>query len=86
MSADPYDLYLARFQEKIGDVAVGGFGKHGTQLIKKLDAAEFAALWKDFVELRTNYDKMMEMGLTVDNIIIKLLRERASTLIVDFEM
>ncbi len=86
MPADPYDLYQQRFRDKVGDVEVGGYGKFGTQLVKKLSSTEFAKHWQDFVELRANYDRMMEMGLTVDNLILKLLRERASTLILEIEL
>lgn len=81
--ADAYQLYLKRFAERVGTVEVGGYGKWNGKLIKKLDPAEFEKVWSDFVELKTNYDKSFEMNMTVDNLIMKLLRERAAQLVMD---
>ena len=86
MSAEAYELYLQRFTDQVADVEVGSFGKFDGKLVKKLDEVEFAKAWTEFVELRDNYEKMMEMGLTIDNIILKLLKERASALVLSFEL
>jgi hypothetical protein len=83
-SEDPYQLYLGRFAAKVGDkVAVGEYGKHAGKLVKKLSPEEFAARWKEFVQLRANYELVLTEGHTISNVLMKAMRERAAELIVD---
>jgi hypothetical protein len=84
MSQDePYRLYLARFQSAVGELEAGAYGKSQGRLVKKLTPAEFEPLWADFVELRAAYENMLAGGFTVDNAILKVLRERAAELVVE---
>lgn len=80
---EAYRLYLERFARAVGDVEVGGYGKSAGQLVKKLSAPEFARMWQDFVELRATYENVLARGYTLDNAIIRELRERAAQLFVE---
>jgi hypothetical protein len=83
MGGDPYQLYLARFAKQVGEIAEGAYGKHEGKLIKKLSPAEFAEKWAEFIDLRANYESILENGYTISNVLMKVLRERAAELIVD---
>lgn len=80
---DAYQLYLARFEKAVGAVAVGGYGKHEGKLVKKLAADEFATRWAELVDLRANYERVLENGHTISNVLMKLLRERSAEMIVE---
>jgi hypothetical protein len=83
VSDDPYRLYLTRFANTVGEVAVGSYGKHAGKLVKKLSAEEFATRWREFAELRASYEKVLAEWHTLSNTLTKLLRERAAELVVD---
>jgi len=85
MRADPYTDYLARFQERIGAVAVGGYGKWKGKLVRKLNPAEFAIKHDEFEKLRLHYEKILERGDTLNDALTKLLRERAAELLIDYQ-
>jgi hypothetical protein len=85
MRADPYLEYLARFEQRIGAVAVGGTAKFNGKLIRKLNPAEFANKHDEFVKLRAHYDGILQRGDTLNDALTKILRERAAELLIEVD-
>lgn len=77
-----YTEYLERFAREVGDVEVGAFAKHAGHLIKKLAFDEFAPAHVEYHELLKHYLDSLARGDTINNIVCKLLRERAASLVV----
>jgi hypothetical protein len=80
---DDYATYLERFDRTLGKAAVGGYAKFDGKLVKKLTPEEFAAKSKEYAELKANYDKIVEHGYTISNVLVRVLRERAAELVVE---
>jgi hypothetical protein len=78
-----YREYLQRFDAAAGAAPVGGYVKHGGQLVKKLDGAEFAKKWTEFVGADKAYAGVLERGDTISDVLVRVLRERAAELFVD---
>jgi hypothetical protein len=72
---DAYQLYLQRFE------AAGG--KFAGAVVKKLSLEEFSTKWQDFVDIRNSYEAMLGRGLTVDNVLLRELRDRAKELVIE---
>jgi hypothetical protein len=79
--ADEYQEYLTRFDAALGAVDVGAFAKHKGRLIKKLDAEGFAAQSKEYLELASHYFESVDRGDTINDVVVKLIREHAATLV-----
>lgn len=77
-----YTEYLDRFAQQVGDVAVGAFAKHAGHLIKKLAFDEFAPAYVEYHQLLAHYQDSVSRGDTINNIVLKLLRQQAATLVV----
>ena len=76
-----YQEYLARLKGVVGDVAVGAFAKHAGKLIKKLSFEEFTRAYLEFTEMAERYRESIERGDTINDVVLKVLRESAATLI-----
>jgi hypothetical protein len=76
-----WDEYLERFTRAVGERAVGAFAKHAGHLIKKLSFEEFASAYLEYSELLASYHSSLARGDTINDIILKLLRERAANLV-----
>lgn len=76
-----YHEYLSRFAAKVGDVQVGAFAKFGGRLIKKLSFEEFTPAFLEYHEIADRYRDSVERGDTVNDVVLKLLREQAATLV-----
>ncbi len=85
MSSDEYGQYLARFEAQVGRIEVGAYGQWQGKLVRKLSTEEFAAKLSDFTALRKTYTQIVEHGDTIDNALLKILRERASELLLEAE-
>ncbi len=79
--ADEYQQYLTRFDAALGAVDVGAFAKHKGKLIKKLDLDEFGAKSKEYLELASHYFESVDRGDTINDVVVKLIREHAATLV-----
>ena len=79
--ADRYHQYLERFTREIGDVAVGTFKKHAGKLIKKLSFEEFTPALIEYLEIAARYEESIERGDTINDVVLKVLREQAAVLI-----
>ena len=76
-----YSEYLARFSEQIGEYEVGRFAKHAGKLIKKLTFEEFTPAYLEYTEVIDAYRQSVERGDTINDVVVKVLRERAAALV-----
>ena len=83
MPVDPYLDYLARFEESVGALSVGAYGKWKGRLVRKLGPDEFAAKHGELATLSSHYHKILERGDTLNDALTKLLRERQAELLID---
>ena len=84
--ADPvedYRAYLARFEDKCGPCEFGAYAKHHGRLIKKLRYDEFEAKFKELNEVDRAYTEILERGDTINDVLVKILRERTDELVLD---
>lgn len=80
---DAYQAYLSRFDQSVGPLAVGGFGKWKGKPVRKLSAEEFAVKHGEWETLSRTYQKILERGDTLNDAVTKLLRERQIDLILE---
>ena len=78
-----YQAYLERFTNEIGDVGFGAFAKYNGKLIKKMLYGEFAAMYREYSDTLQYYEASVERGDTVNDILVKAVRERATDLLLD---
>lgn len=76
-----YQQYLERFHQEYGEVEVGTFVKYAGRLIKKMAFEEFSAACVEYGELQSHYFASLSRGDTINNVAIRLLREKAADLI-----
>ncbi len=76
-----YHEYLQRFTAQLGDVKVGAFAKFNSRLIKKMSFEEFTPAYLEYTEIAERYAESLERGDTINDLVLKLLREQAATLV-----
>lgn len=76
-----YQEYLGRFAAEVGDVQVGAFAKYAGRLIKKLAFEEFTPAYLEYTELADRYRDSLERGDTVNDVVLRLLRDKAAALV-----
>ena len=76
-----YHKYLERFQAEIGEVASGAFAKYAGKLIKKLSFEAFTPLYIEYIEISDRYYDSLERGDTINDVVLKVLREHAASLV-----
>lgn len=79
--AAEYEGYLRRFEATLGALAPGEFVKHQGRLIQKLAFAEFEPLYKEYMGLATHYLEGVDRGDTINDLVVKLIRDHAAQLI-----
>ena len=79
-----YHEYLERFTHQLGDVKVGAFAKFNGKLIKKLSFEEFTPAYIEYVEMADRYQESVERGDTVNDLVLRLLRDHAASLVLKF--
>ena len=75
-----YKGYLERFQNNAGDAEFGAFKKHNGRLVKKMRFDEFEPVYSEYYEVAKTYIDSVDRGDTINDVVVKLLRERASEL------
>lgn len=80
-SDDDYAAYLERFAAALGDASVGAFIKHQGRLIQKLDREAFAPVYREYMELATHYLEGIDRGDTVNDLVVKMIRDHAAQLV-----
>ena len=83
MAADPYLEYVARFDQHVGALAVGAYGKFHGKLVRKLSAEEFAQRNSEFTTLDKTYRGILERGDTINDAVVRMWRERRAELLID---
>jgi len=76
-----YHEYLDRFARQVGNFETGRFAKHAGRLIKKLSFEEFTPAFLEYTEIAATYRESIERGDTINDIVLKVLREQAAALI-----
>ncbi len=76
-----YHDYLARFDAALPNTQVGGFGKFSGKLIKKLTFEEFTPAFIEYSEIWDRYTDSVDRGDTTNDVVLKLLRDRAANLV-----
>jgi len=82
-AVDEYRRYLERFEQQVGPCDFGTYTKVKGRLIKKLTFDEFEARWREFEEVSQAYDQIIVNGDTINDVLVKLLRERSDELLVE---
>lgn len=78
--ADRYHQYLERWQREVGDKPVGTFVKFSGRLVKKLTFEEFTPILIEYVEMAARYQESIDRGDTINDIVLKVLRDQAAQL------
>lgn len=76
-----YEEYLTRFAETIGEVEFGSFAKFNGKLIKKLVYDEFEPMYQAYAKAVRHYEESIERGDTINDLIVKTVRDRATDLV-----
>ncbi len=80
-----FKSYVKRFDEEIGVKDFGEFGTWNGKLVKKLKFDEFGKKWKEYRQLDILYTGILERGDTVNDVILKSLRDCAGELLIDID-
>jgi hypothetical protein len=80
---EEYRAYLQRFEDKLGPCEFGAYAKHQGRLVKKLRFDEFEGKWKEFRDVDKAYAEILERGDTINDVLVKVLRERCDELLMD---
>ncbi|HEY5950804.1 MAG TPA: hypothetical protein VIV40_35170 [Kofleriaceae bacterium] len=78
--ADRYHEYLERWTREAGDVPVGTFAKFSGKLVKKLSFEEFTPILVEYAEMATRYQESVDRGDTINDVVLKVLRDQAAQL------
>jgi hypothetical protein len=76
-----YTEYETRFAVMVGAVAVGGYGKYGGQLVRRLSEEEYDRKRAEHDAIERQYRVTVERGDTLNNAVIKVLRELRAELL-----
>lgn len=76
-----YREYLERWEQDLGPFEVGAFVKFSGRLIKKMSEEEFAPVHQEYETLAKKYLESVARGDTVNDVVVRLLRDRAATLV-----
>lgn len=76
-----YHEYLDRFATEVGDTKVGAFAKYNGKLIKKLSFEEFTPAYLEYTEMLDRYNESLERGDTINDVVLRILRETAASLV-----
>lgn len=80
---EEYKAYLERFEELAGPGEFGTFVKYRGRLVKKLRFDEFEPKWYEYAEVAKAYDDSIVRGDTINDVVVKILRERCYDLLLD---
>jgi len=76
-----YEGYLTRFTAEHGEVDLGAFVKFKGKLVKKLDLDEFTRVYDEYHQLAAHYFESLDRGDTINDIVVKSIREHAANLL-----
>jgi hypothetical protein len=76
-----YAEYLERLVQAVGDLEVGEFANYAGYLIHRMSFDEFTEAYTEYTDLLARYHESLERGDTVDDLVLKLLREQSTHLV-----
>ena len=77
-----YRQYLERFDAIAGSPTdFGAFIKHNGRLVKKMRYDEFEPVYTEYHDITQAYFDSIERGDTINDITVKLIRDRATDLV-----
>lgn len=76
-----YTEYLDRFTREVGDVKFGEFVQYEGRAIRMLTFEEFSRELTEYTELQVRYQDSLARGDTVDDLMLKLMRQQAANLV-----
>lgn len=80
--AEEYARYLDRFGAELGEVELGAFAKYKGKLVKKLEFEEFSRVYEEYHSLAAHYLESLDRGDTINDVIVKSIRENAAALLI----
>lgn len=80
---DEYRRYLERFETQVGQSDFGSYAKHNGRLIKKLTYDEFETRWGELAEMDQAYSQILANGDTINDVLVRVLRERCDELLLE---
>jgi hypothetical protein len=80
---EEYRTYLERFETIAGPGEFGQFVKHNGRLIKKLRFDEFQPKYTEWRDVAVAYNDSIARGDTINDLVVKILRERSAELLLD---
>jgi hypothetical protein len=80
---EEFRSYLARFEGAAGEREFGDFVKFHGRLVKKLTYDEFCPRWEEFAKMKKLYDETFQRGDTINDAMVRVLKERAAELMLD---
>ena len=75
-----YRKYIERFEAEVGPSELGQFVKHRSRLVKKLRYEEFEPKYREYEQMARTYQESIERGDTINDLVVKVLRESADEL------
>jgi hypothetical protein len=76
-----YSEYLIRFDREVGAVEIGAFAKYQGRLIKRMARGEFDPAFLEYHDLAQRFHEGLDRGDTINDALIKLLRDHAAKLV-----
>jgi hypothetical protein len=76
-----HEEYLRRLDAAVGPVAPGEFRKHQGRLIRRLEADEYAVMYREYMDLASTYLAGVDRGDTINDVTVKLIRDHAAQLV-----
>jgi hypothetical protein len=80
---EDFRSYLTRFEGAAGEREFGDFVKFHGRLVKKLTYDEFCPRWEEFTKMKKLYDETFQRGDTINDAMVRVLKERAAELMLD---
>jgi hypothetical protein len=80
-SVASHDDYLRRLEAAVGSLAPGEFAKHQGRLIRRLEPAEYAEAYGEYMQLASAYLAGVDRGDTINDVTVKLIRDHAAQLV-----
>lgn len=75
-----YREYLERFESMAGEAEFGAFVKYNGRLVKKLRFDEFEPVYREYYDIAKTYLESLDRGDTINDVVVKMLRDKASEL------
>jgi hypothetical protein len=82
-SQNPYQVYLERFNELVGNVEVGQVGSFRGKLVKKLALHSFDELQGKYDDLLNDFREMVRRSETIDERVVMSIRRTELELLIE---